>query len=168
MSGSVLNELLIFQDFTPQVCDQLRPLFIASEEANGSIIFEQGSPAEYLYLLVEGEVHVRFKPDDAPLITVAKVQPEGVVGWSAALGSPLYTSSAVCMTDCKMLKVRGEDLRLFYEQNPEVGAQILERLAAVIAQRLRSTHNHVVALLRQGLGARVSHNNIHAVKARGG
>jgi CRP/FNR family transcriptional regulator, cyclic AMP receptor protein len=167
MSGSVLDELSIFHGFTPQECDQLRPLFIALEEAIGSIIFEQGSPAEYLYLLVEGEVHVRFKPDDAPPITVAKIRPEGVVGWSAALGSPLYTSSAICMSDCKMLKVRGEDLRLLCEKTPEVGAHVLERLAAVIAQRLRSTHNHVVALLRQGLGAGVSHNNIHVVKTRG-
>jgi CRP-like cAMP-binding protein len=167
MSSSVLDELSIFQGFTPQECDQLRPLFVMLEEAIGSIIFEQGSPAEYLYLLVEGEVHVRFKPDDAPAITVAKVRPEGVVGWSAALGSPLYTSSAICMADCKMMRVRGEDLRLLCEKTPEVGAQVLEHLAAVIAKRLRSTHNHVVALLRQGLGAGISHNNIQVVKTRG-
>jgi CRP/FNR family cyclic AMP-dependent transcriptional regulator len=167
MSGNVLDELSIFKGFAPQECDQLRPLFVMQEEAIGSIIFEQGSPAGYLYLLVEGEVHVRFKPDDAPAITVAKVRPDGVVGWSAALGSPLYTSSAICMTDCKMLRVRGEDLRLLCEKKPEIGAQVLERLAAVIAQRLRSTHHHVVALLRQGLGAGVSYNNIDVVKTRG-
>ena len=168
MSGSLLDELSIFKGFSPQECEQLRPLFIALVETEGTTIFEQGSPAEYLYLLVKGEVHVRFKPDDAPVITVAKVRPEGVVGWSAALGSPLYTSSAVCMSDCKMLMVRGQDLRLLCENSPEVGTQVLERLAAVIAQRLRSTHNHVVALLRQGLGTGLAHNNVDAVKTQGG
>lgn len=168
MVGSYFDELSIFRGFTPQECDQMRPLFIALQEPEGSTIFEQGSPAEYLYLLIEGEVHVRFKPDDAPVITVAKVRPEGVVGWSAALGSPLYTSSAVCMADSRMLMVRGEDLRLLCDNNPEVGAQLLERLAAVIAQRLRSTHNHVVALLRQGLGSGHIHNNADVVKSRGG
>lgn len=167
MSGSLLDALSIFQGFSPQECDQLRPLFIALEEEIGTTIFEQGCPAEYLYLLVEGEVHVRFKPDDAPLITVAKVRPEGVVGWSAALGSPLYTSSAICVTDCKMLRIRGEDLRLLCEHHPEVGAKMLERLATVIAQRLRSTHHHVIALLQQGLGARAAHK-IGVVKTGGG
>jgi len=164
MSGNFFGELSIFQGFTPQECEQLRPLFIAIMEVEGSTIFEQGCPAEYLYLIVEGEVHVRFKPDDAPVITVAKVRPEGVVGWSAALGSPLYTSSAVCMTDCRMLMVRGEDLRTLCENNPEVGSQLLERLAALIAQRLRSTHDHVVALLRRGLGAGYVHVKVDAVE----
>ena len=168
MPCSYLDELSMFRGFTPQECEQLRPLFATLEAAEGLTLFEQGSPAEYLYLLAEGEVHVRFKPDDAPVITVAKVRPEGVVGWSAALGSPHYTSSAVCVLDSRLLKVRGEDLRILCDQYPEIGAQVLDRLAAVIAKRLRSTHSHVVALLRRGLGAGLAASSVEAIKTRGG
>jgi hypothetical protein len=42
-------------------------------------------------------------------------------------------------------------LRRLCETHPKTGVVILERLAEVIAERLRSTHEHVVEMLRQGL-----------------
>ena len=52
----------------------------------------------------------------------------------------------------QMLRVRGEDLRILCEQYPDTGILILERLATVIAERLRNTHDQVMDLLKQGMG----------------
>jgi CRP-like cAMP-binding protein len=158
MNDYSLDQLSLFQDFSPEQCALLRKLFQPCHELAGTLLFEQGAPAEHLYLVVDGEVHIRYKPDDGPVLMVARVRVDGVVGWSAALGSPLYTSSAVCATDCYMLCVRGEDLRKLYARHPETGRQVLERLAAVIAERLRNTHHHVVELLEQGLRVEVNHS----------
>jgi CRP-like cAMP-binding protein len=98
---------------------------------------------------------VQFKPDDGPPITVANIGRNGVVGWSAALGSRTYTSGARCSEYTQLLRVRGYDLRKLCEQHPETGVLILDRLAAVIAERLRNTHAQVVALLELGLRNRV-------------
>lgn len=146
-----LDQLSLFHDFSPQQRALLHGMFHPSQEPEGTLLFEQGAPAEYLYVVIEGEVHIRYKPDDGPSLTVARITTEGVVGWSATLGSPFYTSSAVCSTDCKMLRVRGEDLRGLYARDPDTGQKVLERLAAVIAERLRNTHRHVIELLEQGL-----------------
>jgi CRP/FNR family cyclic AMP-dependent transcriptional regulator len=155
MSGDLFNDLSLFKDFSLAQCNVLRPLFIPRHEPAGTTIFEQGDPAEYLYIVVDGEISIRFKPDDGPAIIVARVRPEGVVGWSAALGSPTYTSAAICSTECQMLRVRSQDLRQLCEQDPETATLLLERLAAVIAERLRNTHHHVMALLEQGLRIRM-------------
>ena len=151
-----LDQLALFQDFNPDQRALLRKLFHSSQAPEGTVLFEQGAPAENLYVVVDGEVHIRYKPDDGPLLTVARVRMEGVVGWSAALGSPLYTSSAVCATDCQMLRVRGEDLRSLYARHPDTGKQFLERLATVIAERLRNTHHQVIELLEQGLSVEIN------------
>lgn len=151
MLDNLFDRLNLFQDLTSDQRDLLRPLFVPSQEDLGTIIFEQGDPAEYLYLVVEGEVSVRFKPDDGPALVVARVRPEGVVGWSAALGSPAYTSAAVCTMPCLLLRIRGVDLRGLYEEYPATGSIVLERIAAVISERLRGTHDRVIALLEQGL-----------------
>lgn len=151
MQEDSFDRLFFFRDFRPDQRDLLRPLFTSCTNEAGDLVFEQDQPAEYLYLVLDGEVTVYFKPDDGPPLIVARVRPEGAVGWSAALGSSRYTSSAVCATPCQMLRVRGVDLRAFCEQHPETGTLVLERLAAGISERLRSTHNHVVALLEQGL-----------------
>lgn len=137
--------------FSPLQQALLEPLFSVREDETGGLIFEQGDTADYLYILVEGEVQVRFKPDDGPAITVARIQPQGVVGWSAALGSPAYTSSAICTSRSRMLAISAEDLRWLCDEHPKTAALLLEQLADVIAQRLHGTHSQVVALLHQGL-----------------
>lgn len=151
MNDYSLDKLNLFRDFSPDQRKLLGKMFQPSHEPAGSLLFEQGSPADYLYLVIDGEVQIRYKPDDGPSLTVARVGREGVVGWSAALGSPLYTSSAVCSEECRMLRVRGEDLRILYAKHPDTGRIVLERLAAVIAERLRNTHHHVIEMLEQGL-----------------
>jgi CRP-like cAMP-binding protein len=133
----------------------LKPLFMPCRCKEGDLLFEQGDVADVLYLVVRGEVIVRYKPEDGPEIVVARVKPGGIVGWSAALGSRHYTSGAICSADSELLCVRGADLRRLCSQYPETGIVVLERLADVIAERLHSTRNEVVTLLRQGLIASV-------------
>jgi CRP-like cAMP-binding protein len=143
--------LPIFQDLNDAQWAQLQPLFSEFGCTADSVIYEQGGPAEFLYLVVEGEVQVRYKPEDGPALTLTRVPAGGVVGWSAALGNPMYTSSAVPTGDCRLLRIRSADLRQLYRQDPETGGRVLELLAEVIAERLRNTHEHVMALLEQGL-----------------
>lgn len=151
MPTDLFERLYLFRNLDPLQRDIIRPIFTPCDYQSGTVIFEQGESTDYLYLIIDGEVVVSFKPDDGPALTVARVHEEGVVGWSAALGSPSYTSSAVCSTNCRMLRVRGTDLRNLCEKHPETGALVLERLATVIAERLRNTHEQVIALLERGL-----------------
>jgi CRP/FNR family transcriptional regulator, cyclic AMP receptor protein len=146
-----LQKLSIFQGLTVQQTARFVPLFIPCEFREGETIFKQGESAANLYMVVKGEVAVRYKPEDGPELTIVKVQSEGIVGWSAALGNPCYTSSVDCLTDCVLLKISSENLRELCARDTESGAMILERLAMVIAERLRNTHGHVLALLEQGL-----------------
>ena len=155
MPEDVFDKLALFKNLDAEQRQLLRPLFLPCDCYSGSVLFEQGDRAEYLYLVVIGEVAIRYKPEDGPPITVARVRPGGIVGWSAALGSRFYTSAAECAAYSQMLRVRGADLRELCEQHPETGILILERLAEVIAQRLRNTHEQVMALLKQGLGTDV-------------
>jgi CRP/FNR family transcriptional regulator, cyclic AMP receptor protein len=153
MSNDIFDQLPLFEGINDAQLALLRQIFTPVDCYANTMLFEQGDPAEFLYLVVVGEVIVNFKPDDGPAITVARVQPGGAVGWSAALGSRSYTSRAECLVYTQMLRVRGTDLRKLCEQNPEAGLIILDRLATVIAERLSSTHKQVVALLELGLRA---------------
>jgi CRP-like cAMP-binding protein len=155
MSESILDHVLAFQGFNQEQISRIRPLFLLLYAPDGTVIFEQGEAAENLYVLINGEVAIRYKPDDGPEGVIAHVRPEGVVGWSAALGNPHYTSSAVCTVDCQMLRVRNSDLRQLCENDPETGMLFLDRLAAMIAERLRTTHPQLMAMLEQGLAVHI-------------
>lgn len=129
MSKDIFDQLALFKDLSSEQIALLKPLFMPCDCYGDSTLFEQGDPAEHLYLVVTGEVVIRHKPEDGPPITVARVKAGGVVGWSAALGNRRYTSAGVCTRYTQMLRVRGEDLRELCELHPETGILILERLA---------------------------------------
>ena len=153
MLTKVFNQIPIFADLTPKQHTLLESIFELVNCEVDQVVFEQGTVADFLYLIVSGEVAVVFKPDDGGPITVARVQAGGVFGWSAAFGSDHYTSGAVCVTQTQLLKVLGCDLKELRQNHPETGILILERLASIVAERLRNTsaQGQVVALLEHGL-----------------
>jgi CRP/FNR family cyclic AMP-dependent transcriptional regulator len=151
MNTRTLPQLFLFRDLSSDHLELLSPLFLPCDFSTDAVLFEQGDPAEHLFAVVSGEVVVNFKPDDGPNILIARVQPGSIVGWSAALGSRRYTSSAICTTETELLRVRGDDLRRLCLQHPDTGKIFLDHLATVIAERLHSTHDLVLSLLQLGL-----------------
>ncbi len=129
------SHLAFFIGLSPDEIRLLEPYFAPQTWVAGTTIFDQGDYAEYLYLVVTGEVAIRYKPDDGPVMTVTRVQPGGIFGWSAAMNNPAYTSGAMCALDSEILRVRGTDLRMLCEKYPELGKILLNRLAGVIAER---------------------------------
>jgi CRP-like cAMP-binding protein len=155
----VLERFSFFEDLSEADVRLLAPYFRSQFFPAETVIFEQGDIAEYLYLIVKGEVLIRYKPDDGPVMTVTRVQQGGVFGWSAALGNVAYTSGAVCTTGCEFLQVRGRDLRAICEKHPGVGKVILDRLANVIAERWESRQPQVTSLLAKGVHQQVGFPN---------
>jgi CRP-like cAMP-binding protein len=169
MLETLFDQLPLFQGLSAAQKEILRPLFSLCQEEADVVIFEQGAPAENLYILVEGEIHIGYKPDDGPIdgtangpvIVIARVHSNGVVGWSTALCRPTYTSAAICVTNCTMLRISGRNLRGLCDRYPEIGGLLLDRLAAAVAERRQDARPQVMALLQAGLRAQVeSHEKL--------
>lgn len=151
MDSKILARFALIEDFTQDQVAVLKPIIEDIKFDADQIIFNQGDRADFLYFVLDGRVSIRFKPEDGPELTVSELSRGDVFGWSSALGSHAYTSSAIC-TECGLfIRLEGEDLKNLCQDHPETGILILNRLAGVIAQRLRGTHDQVLALLHQGL-----------------
>jgi CRP-like cAMP-binding protein len=151
MLRQYFTQLSIFEGLDQKQIELLSPYFEETRLPKGAAIFEQGEVAECLYILLEGEVEVRYKPYDGPPLSVAHIIPGGVFGWSAALGRREYTSGAQAGSDCLVVRVRNESLQRLCESYPDTGGVLLDRLAGVIAERLRNTHASILAMLSQGI-----------------
>jgi CRP-like cAMP-binding protein len=151
MNKELLDRFALIEGFTENQINLLSPLIDDVNYEADQVIFNQGDRADFLYFVLEGKVSIRFNPEDGPVLTVAQVEQGDVFGWSSAMGSDSYTSSAVC-TECGVfVRIEGEELKTLCQEHPETGILILNRLAGVIAQRLRGTHEQVVNLLNRGL-----------------
>ena len=141
----------IFAGLSKCQIGQLLPYLRECWFPEDSLIFEQGQPAENLYILLSGAVIIRYKPYDGPPLTVARIEPGGVFGWSAALHRDVYTSGAFAHEKSQAFGIRGADLAVICADHPEVGAILLDRLASVIARRLQDTQTQVRDILTQGI-----------------
>jgi CRP-like cAMP-binding protein len=144
-------QLAFFNGMSERDMNLLEPYFAPQSWVAGTAVFQQGDYAEYLYLVVKGEVVIHYKPHDGPLMTVTHVQPGGVFGWSAAMGNPTYTSAAVCALDSEVIRIRATDLRTLYEKYPDLKNIILSRLSAVIAERRKIRQGELTSMLANGL-----------------
>jgi CRP-like cAMP-binding protein len=137
----------LFQDLDAEQIALLKPLFEAYSCSAESLILEQGTPALFLYLLIKGEVAIRYKPYDGPVITLTRLREGDVFGWSAVVGSPCYTSSIVSETEVEAIRVRGTDLHKLLNESPKTGRIVIDRLARVVSSRWENAHAQVQSLL---------------------
>jgi CRP-like cAMP-binding protein len=141
----------LLRGITPQQLDEISRLAFPCNFSTDEVVFEQDQYAEYLYILLSGEVCIRFKPYDGELINVARLGEGQVFGWSSVLGRAIYTSAAVCTSPAECAKIRGRDLQTLCQNHPDTGIIIMERLAAVIAERLSETNEQIFNLLSKNL-----------------
>lgn len=141
------HRLALFADFPASHLQQIVPFLEEHCFSRGAVIFEQGQPAKNIYIVVRGAVVIRYKPYDGPVMTVANIAAGQIFGWSAALGHAVYTSAAVADEDSLVVSMRDEDLIQLCQQNPEAGKIFIEKMTAMIAERLYCTRTEIKTIL---------------------
>ena len=146
-----MYDLEIFSDMNTEYSTLLEPLFQPYTCRSGETVIQQGKPADYIYLIVNGKVEVSFKPYDGSRITISHIGKDGLFGWSALVGSRTYTSSVTAIEDLETFRIQGSELRKLCRKHPEAGKEILEHLANAVSSRWTNAHEQVKSILANGL-----------------
>jgi CRP-like cAMP-binding protein len=141
----------LFKNLDEKYMDLLKPLFEPFSCNAGVTVLQQGTPADYLYIVVSGAVEMTYKPYDGVSITISHVEKDGLFGWSAVVGSEKYTSSAIAIENLETMRIRGSELRKLCLEHPDAGKEILERLASSVSSRWQDAQAQVKSILEQGL-----------------
>lgn len=133
----------LFLDLTEEQTSLLASIFEKFDCKTGSIIFEQGDPAEYLYLILKGTAAITYKPYDAPRILITRLRDGDVFGWSAAIGSKRYTSGVASESDLESIRIHRDALLKLMTDHPETGRIIIDRLALNVSPRWKNAHEQI-------------------------
>lgn len=120
-------------------------------------IFAAGEPAEYLYVVLEGAVSLRFEVsyfDASREITLDRKQAGEAFGWSVFVEPSLYTLSAFAESDAELMKVRRQDLAALCEGSHHLGFVIMKNISEIIAGRYGAVQNMLVGAIQQDLQRR--------------
>ncbi|NIM70528.1 MAG: cyclic nucleotide-binding domain-containing protein [Xanthomonadales bacterium] len=98
------------------------------EISAGGKVFEEGEPAEKMYVILEGEV--RLTLHGQPL---AMEVGGGIIGEMALIESEPRSASARALTDCRLVAIDKADFLDMIRESPEFAIHIMQ----VLTRRLR-------------------------------
>jgi signal-transduction protein with cAMP-binding, CBS, and nucleotidyltransferase domain len=149
--GFIMNRVSTFEGLSARDMELLKPSLEKFSCLAGTTVIKQGSPVDFLYLVLSGKVEVSFKPYDGNPITVTHVGAGGLFGWSAVVGSEKYTSSIIAIEDLVAVRIHGNKLRRLCVEQPESGRLILEHLANTVSSRWKDAREQVKSMLSNGM-----------------
>ncbi len=139
----ILQEVDLFKEIDPGIMNEIANICSEENYAKDTVLFKKGEEASSLYILEEGSV--RLVIENGGTITFGLDHPGEVFGWSSMVESGHYTSSGVCATESKVLKIERDELDRIFDRHPDAGFKVLKRLAGVISRRLTHAYQDLLS-----------------------
>ncbi len=108
----------------------------------GSVLFEEGQPGDYMYVVQTGEVEIRRQVGETERV-LAILPPGEFFGEMAILNGRPRSATAVCKTNARLLVIEGKTFEAMMRARPEIALRIIKALAT----RLESANQHIELLL---------------------
>jgi len=107
-----------------------------------AVIFKIGEKASNFYVLADGAIDVSLGNQQNTYMTVSK--PGEVFGWSALVEPYVYTATAKCTKETKVIKISRDLIETAINEHPAEGLAVLKNLTGIIAHRLRYAYQSLV------------------------
>ena len=139
----ILKEIELFEGVDFEVMNEIAGICSEDSYSKDTVLFEKDEQAKCLYFLLEGTVYLIIKNGGS--ITYNLSEPGDVFGWSSMLENGKYTASGICATDLKVVKIEKDKLNRIFQNRPEIGFKVLQRLAGVISRRLSNAYRDLLS-----------------------
>lgn len=113
---ALLEQLELFAAAPQAVLEQLVRGGQEEMVPAGTVLMQQGDLADALWVLEEGALTVRAAYGAAPELEVGRIEAPGYVGELGLLHRRPRNATVVAATDCRLLRISGEDFEAALEQ----------------------------------------------------
>jgi CRP-like cAMP-binding protein len=107
----------------------------------GTFLFRKGDAADHFYILLKGQLDL--SPGDPGEVIHAVTHAGEAFGWSSLVGRGVYSASARCLIETRLLKFNGVKLQRLMTEDPGNGLIFYRKLADALGQRLIQTYKMV-------------------------
>ncbi len=148
MQTAQLESHEIFQLLRPE---QMSILSAAAEEVPlqaGDTVFLRGEPADDFFVVLEGSVALRMLRPDGVSVLIDEV-PAGVIfGSCVCFEIDVYTLTAQCTEDSKILKIKASTLKKLMDDDLVMGYAIQTMISRVYFKRYIETMHKLKAVIQ--------------------
>ena len=136
LSPTALRHIKLFASFTDDQLEQFLELTHLENVPAGARVFRQGEPANTMFLIVEGELHVRAILDGHDLSLGFLKGGEFIGEISLFDQGPRY-AEVTANQDCTLLRISAAEFERFALEKPSLAAPFLYALCKTISCRVR-------------------------------
>ncbi len=122
---------------------RLASLLVPREFAADSVIFEQGSAGNELFIIGEGEVEILKKTEEGDSLTLAELGPGDFFGEMAFVDQSPRSAAAVARTPLKVHVLPSGSLERIVEYNVGTALYLTSLLCKILARRLNATLSRI-------------------------
>jgi CRP-like cAMP-binding protein len=136
-----IEESDLFKGVSPEFLKELAQIGEMRIFKRDSIICRANEKARYFYQLLEGQIDVMLSEKEIIHFTLNR--PGEIFGWSSLVEPYMYTATAKCNTDVRVVRMARESLEKTMIKYPADGLAILKHLTSIISQRLRHAYLYI-------------------------
>lgn len=114
------------------------------------VLFYEGQPAEYVYLVVSGAIVLKLSPAGIHQKALLTFGPGEMLGWSSFLEQRKYGSTGLVAAPTRLVKIDGRQLRALCDREPEFGYDFMCRTMRTVAHRLTTSWRQLATLCVPG------------------
>jgi len=134
-----LQNIDMLKGTSEQEFQQIASIAEEVDFAKDALIFREHSPAEHLYLIVEGTVSLEICAPSVGCRRILTVGKGELLGWSPVLENARFTATARAMTDTRTIRIEGQQLVKLCESDHSFGYHFMQRAALALAKRLSAS-----------------------------
>lgn len=105
-------------------------------------LIHEGTEAEEIYVVLDGEVSVVLKPKGEPF-EVARFGPGGCLGETSVIGIQKHSADVIVLKDSTFLILTRVRLMELYNEDVSLFAMLVLNIARELARRLKETDRYI-------------------------
>ena len=138
-----LRSIPLFGGLEEDALDEIADLLIDRRYPARSVIFEEGVPGDYMYVIKQGQVKISKLSDDGREKILEILGPGDFVGEMALLDGGPRSASVKSTEPCILLALSRQDFMALLRENPGISLELIRELT----RRLRETDEQIRGLL---------------------
>jgi CRP/FNR family cyclic AMP-dependent transcriptional regulator len=138
-----LRSIPLFGGLEEDALNDIADLLIDRRYPRGSVIFEEGVPGDYMYLIKDGQVKISKLSDDGREKILEILGAGDFVGEMALLDRGPRSASVKSTQPCVLLALSRQDFLSLLRERPEISLELIRELS----RRLRETNEQIRGLL---------------------
>lgn len=143
MDPGVLAQVPLFEGLSPEHLAKIAALATTRRYRHGEVLFEEGTPGDAFYVLLEGNVRISKRIRGVGEEALAILDPGSCFGEMALIDSFPRSADARAHSDCVVGVVRKEDLEQLLHHDRDLAYDLLWRFVRTLSARLRETNDKI-------------------------